>query len=90
MFVGSPKAEKRAAILFSLVGSCKRNQVEPWSYLHDIFTRLPAIDVNQPQLLDAFLPDRWLAAHPNQCWEIAALHKTERERIQTLRPARKK
>ena len=41
LFVVSPFAGERAAILFSLIASCKVNLVEPWKYLSDVFTRLP-------------------------------------------------
>jgi hypothetical protein len=34
---------RRAAVLFSLVASCKRNQVEPWAYLRDVLTQLPLL-----------------------------------------------
>ena len=32
LFVGSVEAGSRAAVLMSLVASCKLNQVEPWAY----------------------------------------------------------
>ena len=40
-FVGNPLASRRAAVLMSLVNSCKDNRVEPWAYLQSIFTELP-------------------------------------------------
>jgi transposase len=40
LFVGSERAGHRAAILTSLVASCKNNFVEPWAYLKDVFDRL--------------------------------------------------
>jgi IS66 C-terminal element/Transposase IS66 family len=70
LFVGSREGGRRAAILFSLVASCKANGVEPWAYLNDLFTHLPTIPAGQPERLDAFLPDRWLATHPNHTWII--------------------
>jgi transposase len=76
LFVASETGGRRAAILFSLVASCKANQVEPLAYLRDIFTRLPAIDTSPA--LEALLPDHWLQAHPAHRWEIATLRKQER------------
>ena len=67
----------RAAILFSLVASCKANQVEPFAYLRDIFTRLPAA-VTAPAHFDALLPDYWLQTHPKHRWDIAELRRQER------------
>jgi len=80
LFVGSHEGGCRAAILFSLVASCKANRVEPWAYLNDLFTHLPTIPADQPELLDAFLPDRWLATHPQHAWTIDELRRRERER----------
>ena len=74
LFVGSPLAGQRAAVLMSLVGSCKENQVEPWAYLRSIISQLPS-DPN----LNSLLPDRWLTEHPQHCWKIAEQRKTERE-----------
>jgi hypothetical protein len=57
----------------SLIASCKDNRVEPWAYLRDIFTRLPAgADVA------TLLPDAWLDRHPNQRWTIADRRADER------------
>lgn len=73
LFVGSPIAGRRAAVLMSLVASCKANQVEPWAYLRDLFEQLPCgADPND------FLPDRWLARHPQHRWQIADLRAQER------------
>jgi len=75
LFVASETGGHRAAILFSLVASCKANQVEPFAYLRDIFTRLP----DQPaESLDELLPDRWLASHPSHRWLIDDLRRQER------------
>ena len=73
LFVGSPQAGSRAAVLMSLVASCKANRVEPWAYLRDVFDRLPTT----PDL-DPLLPDRWLADHPQHRWQIADLRAAER------------
>ena len=74
LFVGSPTAGDRAAVLMTLVGSCKENQVEPWAYLRDVIAELPgAPDV------ESLLPDRWLASHPQHRWNIADQRKQERD-----------
>jgi hypothetical protein len=76
LFVGSPIAGQRAAILMSLLASCKQNGVEPWAYLREVFTRLPTWPANQP--LDELLPDAWLAANPSHRWTIADRRRDER------------
>ena len=76
LFVGNAAGGDRAAILMSLIASCKANQVEPSAYLKDVFTRLP----ESPSSLDDFLPDIWLQHHPEHCWQIDALRQPERSR----------
>jgi transposase len=81
LFVASQTGGRRAAILFSLVASCKANQVEPWAYLRNVFTRLPLLgDSSGPESLDALLPDRWLADHPQHRWQIDQLRREERQK----------
>jgi transposase len=79
LFVGNHDGGVRAAVLFSLVMSCKANGVEPSAYLTDLFTQLPNIPADRPDLLAAFLPDRWLAAHPQHCWTIDTIRRQERK-----------
>lgn len=58
LFCGSDKGGATAAILFSLIATCQRHKVDPFEYLQDVLTRLPASPLSQ---LDEFLPDRWQA-----------------------------
>jgi len=91
LFVGSAKGGERAAIMYSLVSSAKANQVEPFAWLKELFTRLPyyrdsaafqaAVD-GEPVTsdeLDFLLPDRWLAEHPDHKWEIDDIRRQERQ-----------
>lgn len=77
LFVASQAGGRRAAILFSLVATCKANAVEPWAYLRNLFTRLPSLP---SQHLDDLLPNAWLAVHPEHRWHIDDLRRQERER----------
>ena len=61
LFAGSDAGGRTGATLMSLVGSCKRHGLDPFAYLRDVLTRLPATPTND---LDQFLPDRWKAQHP--------------------------
>lgn len=79
LFVGSEAAGHRAAILLSMVASCKVNLVEPWAWLKDVLTRLPAGE--RPE---QFLPDVWLEANPKHRWNIADRRKDERTRKNDL------
>jgi transposase len=80
LFVASEAGGHRAAILFSLIASCKANEVEPFAYLRDVLTQLPTQPADQ---LDELLPDRWLKGHPEHRWEIDTIRREERRRRQT-------
>jgi hypothetical protein len=56
--VGSPRGGQTAAVLFSFTSTCQRLGVEPWAYLQDVLTRLPATPAGQ---VGDLLPDRWPA-----------------------------
>ena len=58
LFVASVTGGQRAAALYSLIASCKANQVEPWAYLRDVFTRLPALPAEEPVTASAFCQAR--------------------------------
>jgi len=60
LFVGSPQGGRTAAILFSVLASCKRHEVEPWAYLRDVLQRLAT--PCSPDELHQLFPHRW---HPN-------------------------
>jgi len=57
LFVGSEDGGKAAAILFSLVQSCRAAGVNPREYLEDVMRRLMS---HNSQKLYELLPDQWL------------------------------
>jgi hypothetical protein len=59
LFVGYPEAGERSAILYTLLGSCRRWGVNPLDYLKDLFTRLPAARITEIQ---QFTPAAWVRA----------------------------
>jgi transposase len=59
LFYGSDQGGRTGAILTSLLATCKRQHVEPFAYLRDLFTRISTHPQHQ---LDDLLPDRWQAA----------------------------
>ncbi len=59
LFVGSPQGGAMAAVMLSFTSTCKRLQVEPWSYLKDVLSRVPTLESAR---LDELLPTRWQAA----------------------------
>jgi transposase len=88
LFVGSHTGGQRAAILYSLVATCKACGVEPGAYLTDLFRTLPT--VTSPDDIAAFLPDRWLTTHPEHRWHIDQLRQQERKRSRQARIAKRK
>src|SRR5437868_8610149 len=67
--VGSPRGGQTAAVLFSFTSTCQRLGVEPWAYLQDVLTRLPATPAGQ---LGDLLPDRWQAARQTKVATLPA------------------
>jgi transposase len=59
LFIGHPTAGERSAILYTLLGSCRRHQINPFDYLKDLFTRLPAAKIAQ---IKEFTPAAWAKA----------------------------
>ena len=69
LFVGSDRGGRTAATLYSLVGTCKRQQIDPFAYLKDILERLPTHPEDQ---LCELLPDVWIAANPHARVKLAS------------------
>jgi transposase len=60
-FLGSDRGGRTAAVLYSLTGTCKHHDIDPFAYLQDILRRLPSHPADQ---LEELLPDVWFASHP--------------------------
>ena len=56
LFIGSPLAGERAAVVMSLLQSAKLNGHEPWAYLKNVLTRLPT-QLNSR--IEELLPHKW-------------------------------
>lgn len=66
LFLGSPEAGPRAAILYSVVASAVRHDLDVWAYLCDVLERLASAKQENGNDLDlaALLPDVWAQSHP--------------------------
>lgn len=63
MFVGSRKGGDTAAVLFSLVQTCRAMKINPREYLEDIYSRL----LDHPaRKLKELLPDKWAQAREDK------------------------
>ena len=56
LFIGHPEAGERSAVIYTLLGSCRRHGLNPFDYLKDLFTRLPAAKITQ---IGQFTPAVW-------------------------------
>ncbi len=59
LFIGHPEAGERSAVIYTLLGSCRRHGINPFQYLEDLFTRLPAANITQ---IKEFTPAAWAKA----------------------------
>jgi transposase len=57
LFAGSHEGAKRAAMMYSFLGTCKKNDVNPLTWLTDVLTRIPDHKANR---LEELLPSKWL------------------------------
>ena len=56
MFVGSDRGGERAAMMFTLIATCRLNDVDPLAWLTDMLTRIA--DMPQTRLHE-LLPWHW-------------------------------
>ena len=59
LFAGSDEGGRRAAIIYSLIATCKRHGVEPFAYLRDVLDR---VSTHPQRAIAALLPHHWQAA----------------------------
>jgi hypothetical protein len=65
-------------------------KIDPFAYLKDVFERLPLCNSQDPASLESFLPDRWLAEHPECQLRIrTAESQAKSVRRRTRRTARR-
>jgi hypothetical protein len=59
LFIGAAEAGQRAAILYTIVQSCRSRGLDPLAYLRDVLTRLPAMHTGQ---IPEVTPEAWAEA----------------------------
>jgi len=59
LFAGSDQGAENAAVLYSLIETCKLHQINPYEYLRDVLMRLPT-QLNSK--IDELLPWCWKAS----------------------------
>jgi transposase len=99
LFIGSPQAGPRAAVLYTLVASAARHDLDVWAYLCDVLERLavlrqPSGNSSTPNQftplssadLRPLLPDVWAQAHPEA---IRSYRQHQRESRAAAKRARR-
>jgi transposase len=59
MFAGSDEGGRRAAVIYSLVATCKRHGIDPFEYFRDVLDR---ISTHPASAIEALFPHNWKAA----------------------------
>jgi transposase len=94
LFIGSREAGPRAAILYTVVASAARHDLDVWAYLRDVLEQLALGAADLPSLL----PDVWAATHPaalrsyraHEREALAAAKRARRQRRRALEQAKAK
>jgi transposase len=73
VFLGSDQGGETAAILFSVLGSARLHEIEPWAYMRAMLERVPRVK-SEAELVE-LLPDRWIAANPSHRLPLARSNK---------------
>lgn len=56
LFAGSHHAAEQAAMIYSFMASCKKNNIDPWKWLSDVLSRINEHSINK---LEELLPHKW-------------------------------
>jgi transposase len=68
LFFGDADAGERSAIIYSIIESCRRHDIEPYTYLRDVLSRLPTTTNRQ---IKDIVPKAWAAAIRNAALRAA-------------------
>lgn len=58
LFIGSPDAGKRSAIIYSIIVSCERHGIDPLTYMRDVLGQMAILGKNAKEV-DHLLPSNW-------------------------------
>lgn len=59
LFFGAAEAGQRSAVIYTIIESCRRRGLDPFAYLRDVLTRLPAMTISQ---VEEITPAAWAKA----------------------------
>ncbi len=61
MFAGSHKGAERLAVIYSLIGTCIANEIDPYEWLKDVIGKIKTYQMNNVHEL---LSHNWKKSHP--------------------------
>jgi len=61
LFLGNAAGGETAAVMYTLVMTCKRHRVDPYAYFCDVFDRIKTTDRDD---FESLMPHRWIESHP--------------------------
>jgi hypothetical protein len=67
-FFGDANGRQRSPIIYSIIESCRRHRIEPYTYLHEVLTRLPCMTNRQ---IKDIVPKAWAAIIRNTALRAA-------------------
>ena len=82
LFCGNHEAAGWMAIICSLIGTCKEQQVNPRAYLNDVIAKMPYLIYQNPlkkpskAKLQQLLPQNWIKSHPKALLDKKSDKKT--------------
>jgi transposase len=63
LFIGHPAAGWRSAVIYTIIQSCRRRDINPQDYLTDVLRRLPSMTAREAREL---VPSRWKPLPPDK------------------------
>jgi hypothetical protein len=57
LFAGSHEAARRSAMLYSLLGSCKLHQINPYTWLNNVLSKIATHPISK---INQLLPHLWV------------------------------
>ena len=77
LFCGNHNAALNAAMIFTLTGCCREQNINTRHYLIDVLNKLPYI-LDKKESLDSLMPDRWIEQHPESllCTDLSKVDQT--------------
>lgn len=61
LFLGNAAGGETAAIMYTIMMTCKRHCVDPYAYLCDVLDQIKSTPVDD---LESLMPHRWIQSHP--------------------------